>query len=71
MWLFTDFGGWVHSMLLTPVEVEECGDIIPVPGGFFYNNCDAAPGEVHATEPGYGPHLDRDRDGVGCEANDS
>lgn len=25
----------------------------------------AAP--VYAGDPGYGPHLDRDRDGVGCE----
>ncbi|MFG2874596.1 excalibur calcium-binding domain-containing protein [Streptomyces sp. NPDC048337] len=22
---------------------------------------------VHRGEPGYGPHLDRDGDGVGCE----
>jgi hypothetical protein len=37
----------------------------------FYRNCD----EVRATgavairqgDPGYGPHLDRDGDGVGCE----
>jgi hypothetical protein len=70
MWLFTEFGGWVHSMLLTPVDVDECEDTIAVPGGFFYKNCDAAPGQVHSTEPGYGPHLDRDRDGVGCEWND-
>jgi hypothetical protein len=74
MWLFTDMGGWVHSMLLTPVDVEPCGDTIPVLGGFFYKNCDAADA-AHAapllsTAPGYGPHLDRDRDGIGCERND-
>jgi uncharacterized protein YraI len=71
MWLFTDLGGWVHSKLLTPVKVEPCGDTIPTVGGFFYKNCDAAraagAAPVSATEPGYGPHLDRDRDGVGCE----
>ncbi|GIH10161.1 hypothetical protein Rhe02_82280 [Rhizocola hellebori] len=74
MWLFVSTGGWVHSMLVTPVDVDPCGAIIAVPGGFFYNNCDAAQaagaGQILSTEPGYGPHLDRDRDGVGCEQND-
>jgi len=36
-----------------------------------YANCDAAraagAAPVHAGEPGFGPHLDADRDGVGCE----
>jgi hypothetical protein len=38
---------------------------------FFYRNCTearargAAP--VRSTDPGFGPHLDRDRDGIGCE----
>lgn len=36
-----------------------------------FRNCDearahgAAP--VHRGDPGYGPHLDRDNDGIGCE----
>ena len=38
---------------------------------FFYDNCDAAraagAAPVYEDDPGYGPHLDRDRDGVGCE----
>jgi len=37
----------------------------------FYENCDAAraagAAPVHAGEPGYGRHLDRDGDGTGCE----
>ncbi|MFI5509369.1 excalibur calcium-binding domain-containing protein [Mycobacterium sp. NPDC051804] len=37
----------------------------------YYKNCDAArdagAAPVHEGDPGYGPHLDRDRDGVGCE----
>jgi hypothetical protein len=37
----------------------------------YYENCDAAraagAAPVHAGEPGYGSHLDRDGDGVGCE----
>jgi len=74
MWLFTDIGGWVHSKLLTPVDVEPCGATIPALGGFFYKNCDAAraanAAPLSATAPGYGPHLDRDRDGVGCEVSD-
>ncbi|MGW0772458.1 excalibur calcium-binding domain-containing protein [Streptomyces sp. NPDC002835] len=38
---------------------------------FMYDNCDAAraagAAPVHRGEYGYGPHLDRDGDGVGCE----
>ncbi|WP_216594918.1 excalibur calcium-binding domain-containing protein [Domibacillus robiginosus] len=37
----------------------------------FYDNCSAAQAAgaapVYAGDPGYGPHLDRDGDGVGCE----
>jgi hypothetical protein len=42
-----------------------------VPAGRAFRNCaearaaGAAP--VRAGEPGYGPHLDRDGDGIGCE----
>lgn len=41
------------------------------PAGRAFANCaearaaGAAP--VHRGEPGYGPHLDRDNDGIGCE----
>lgn len=37
----------------------------------YYKNCtaarDAGAAPVHAGQPGYGRHLDRDGDGVGCE----
>lgn len=37
----------------------------------YYQNCSAAKAAgaapVHRGDPGYGPHLDRDGDGVGCE----
>jgi hypothetical protein len=37
----------------------------------FYQNCDAArdagAAPVYEDDPGYGPHLDRDDDGIGCE----
>lgn len=40
-------------------------------GSTSYANCAAAraagAAPVHRGEPGYGPHLDRDGDGVGCE----
>lgn len=44
----------------------------PAPGPApVYENCDAArdagAAPVYRNEPGYGPHLDRDNDGVGCE----
>jgi hypothetical protein len=38
----------------------------------YYDNCDAAraagAAPVNEGDPGYGPHLDRDHDGVGCES---
>jgi hypothetical protein len=40
-------------------------------GDVYYQNCTAAraagAAPVHAGDPGYGRHLDRDGDGVGCE----
>ena len=37
----------------------------------LYRNCDAVraagAAAIRRGEPGYGPHLDRDGDGVGCE----
>jgi hypothetical protein len=40
-------------------------------GSVYYKNCDAvrAAGKapIHAGDPGYAKHLDRDGDGVGCE----
>lgn len=40
-------------------------------GGSAFRNCDAAraagAAPVRRGEPGYGPHLDRDNDGIGCE----
>jgi len=36
-----------------------------------FRNCDearaAGAAPVHHGDPGYGPHLDRDNDGIGCE----
>jgi hypothetical protein len=41
----------------------------------YYDNCDAArdagAAPVREDDPGYGDHLDRDGDGVGCEDSDS
>ncbi|MFC7876959.1 excalibur calcium-binding domain-containing protein [Isoptericola sp. NPDC057391] len=43
----------------------------PEPASAPFENCDAArtagAAPVHAGDPGYGEHLDRDGDGVGCE----
>lgn len=40
-------------------------------GTAVFENCDAARAEgaapVRRGDPGYGPHLDRDNDGIGCE----
>jgi hypothetical protein len=43
----------------------------PAPSGPYFANCSAAraagAAPVHVGEPGYGRHLDRDGDGIGCE----
>ncbi len=43
----------------------------PDKAGTYYANCDAArragASPVYRGDPGYGPHLDRDGDGVACE----
>jgi hypothetical protein len=43
----------------------------PPVGGRAFRNCDAVraagAAPVRRGDPGYGPHLDRDNDGVGCE----
>ena len=43
----------------------------PAPAAVYYANCDVAraagAAPVSTGDPGYGPHLDRDGDGVGCE----
>ena len=40
-------------------------------GNVYFENCEAAraagAAPVHRGDPGYGPHLDRDGDGVACE----
>ncbi|MEE2032555.1 excalibur calcium-binding domain-containing protein [Rhodococcus chondri] len=45
--------------------------VADVPSGVPYKNCSAAraagAAPVYVGEPGYGTHLDRDGDGVGCE----
>lgn len=49
----------------TPAQVQ------PSHSGAAFRNCSAAraagAAPVYAGQPGYGLHLDRDRDGVGCE----
>jgi uncharacterized protein YraI len=74
MWLYTSLDGWVHSYLVTPVEVPPCGSdagVPPAAPGQFYEDCDHARAAnadpVLPTDPGFGPHLDADNDGIGCE----
>lgn len=52
------------SMQLAPARQA------PAPGRAFANCAEAraaGAAPVHRGDPGYGPHLDRDNDGVGCE----
>ncbi|WP_238346302.1 excalibur calcium-binding domain-containing protein [Luteimonas saliphila] len=58
----------VAPATLTPSRAAPSGR---APAGRAFANCaearaaGAAP--VHRGDPGYGPHLDRDNDGIGCE----
>ncbi|MDJ0349532.1 DUF1524 domain-containing protein [Cryobacterium sp. PH29-G1] len=53
-----------------PVVVEPAP--VAPPTSAYYKNCDAAraagAAPVHVGDAGYGKHLDRDGDGVGCES---
>ncbi|MER6160875.1 excalibur calcium-binding domain-containing protein [Streptomyces sp. NPDC001868] len=53
------------------VEPEPADSTTAPPADVYYENCDAARADgaapVYAGDPGYGPHLDRDGDGVACE----
>ena len=54
----------VPQQFVAPVQV-------PQQPSAYYRNCravwDAIGGPIHAGQPGYDSHLDRDGDGVGCE----
>ncbi|MGW0315497.1 excalibur calcium-binding domain-containing protein [Streptomyces flavidovirens] len=53
----------------TPTKATKPKRVAPPP--VYYENCDAAraagAAPVRSGDPGYGRHLDRDGDGVGCE----
>jgi len=55
----------------TPVYVAPVVTPVTPPLSVYYENCDAVraagAAPIHVGEPGYGRHLDRDGDGVGCE----
>jgi hypothetical protein len=77
LWLYTTLGGWVHSFLVTPVDVGPCAAGAPgvydgrTAGGGEYADCAEAIAAGAAPmligEPGYAPKLDRDDDGIACE----
>ncbi|NYF13909.1 hypothetical protein HDC34_002203 [Pseudoclavibacter sp. JAI123] len=54
-----------------PAPVPLAAVPVEQPSNVYYKNCtaarDAGAAPVYAGEPGYGPHLDRDGDGIGCE----
>ncbi|MFF8542101.1 excalibur calcium-binding domain-containing protein [Streptomyces werraensis] len=56
-----------ETVTAEPVEEDYSGG----GGSVYYQNCAAARADgatpVHRGDPGYGSHLDRDGDGVGCE----
>lgn len=69
MWLYVtrNNGGWVHSFLVTPVDIPPCSE----DGEIAFANCDVVPNAMgvpfNRDSEAYGLHLDRDRDGWACE----
>jgi hypothetical protein len=59
------------GILLITGCADEGDDVEPTTTNVYYENCDAVraagAAPIHSGEPGYGSHLDRDRDGVGCD----
>ncbi|MCY7404765.1 MAG: excalibur calcium-binding domain-containing protein [Cryobacterium sp.] len=57
--------------VVAPEVVPKAAPVADTPNDVYFQNCTAAreAGEapVHAGDPGYGRHLDRDGDGTGCE----
>lgn len=54
-----------------PASASQAPAPAPAPVSTYYKNCSAAraagAAPVYAGSPGYGKHLDRDGDGIGCE----
>ncbi|QHK21774.1 PASTA domain-containing protein [Pseudarthrobacter psychrotolerans] len=54
-----------------PAPVVQAPAPAPAPAAVYYANCTAAraagAAPIYAGTPGYGTHLDRDRDGIGCD----
>lgn len=55
----------------SPRPAEGLAPVRADPSPRAFRNCDearaAGAAPVRRGEPGYGPHLDRDNDGIGCE----
>jgi hypothetical protein len=55
-----------------PLAREQARPARPAQGGVYFANCSAARAagreNIRRGEPGYRPALDRDNDGVACEA---
>jgi len=61
-------GGGPTFQRVAPMQLLNTGG---AGGGFVFRNCTearaAGAAPVRRGEPGYGAHLDRDNDGIGCE----
>ena len=61
----------IHTQFKEPPAPAPAPSPAPQPPQAYYPNCDAvrnagrAP--IYRGQPGYGPHLDRDGDGIACE----
>lgn len=55
----------------TPPPAPDPDPVLPAQDSTYYSNCREVwqqhGGPIQAGDPGYGSHLDRDGDGIGCE----
>lgn len=59
-----------HRGTGAPTQQQRQPDRLMATGGAFRNCTEAraaGAAPVRRSDPGYGPHLDRDGDGIGCE----
>ncbi|MHA7291536.1 excalibur calcium-binding domain-containing protein [Arthrobacter sp. MDT3-24] len=56
---------------VVPAPAPAPAPAVKAPAAVYYANCTAAraagAAPIYAGTPGYGTHLDRDRDGIGCD----
>ena len=58
----------IHALIVAGfLAVAAIGAVQTASAEVYYEKRDAGAAPVYEGDPGYGPHLDRDGGGIGCE----